>query len=199
MFLYSSLNSGLSHVLNILSLKSSKAHSEDVAPGSEEAVQSSTWVLPSQLRGGPAVWPGRGGPLWPQWCLQMAHMEGRPAYSEAWVHFTLSTQASKGLCSRWWAPIPSTDEGLSSVKWQDRGTSRQWAGDHFCPLRKKVKKNQSKPWRERHLCRGKEIVGERTAAANTQLKSKMLHREPRICLTSCTPTPQLWTNVVKLI
>lgn len=109
MFLYSSLNSGVSHVLNILSLKSSKAHSEDVAPGSEEAVQSSTWVLPSQLRGGPAVWPGRGGPLWPQWCLQMAHVEGRPAYSEAWVHFTLSTQASKGLCSRWWAPCPQGD------------------------------------------------------------------------------------------
>lgn len=36
--------------------------------------------------------------------------------------------------------IPSTDEGISLVKWQDRGTSRQWAGDHSCPLRKKVKK-----------------------------------------------------------
>ena len=87
MFLYSSLNSGVSHVLNILSLKSSKAHSEDVAPGSEEAVQSSAWVLPSQLGGGPAVWPGRGGTLWPQWCLQMAHVEGRPACSESQARF----------------------------------------------------------------------------------------------------------------
>lgn len=42
--------------------------------------------------------------------------------------------------------IPSMDEGLSSVKGQDRGTSRQWAGDHSCPLRKKVKKkNRASP------------------------------------------------------
>ena len=38
------------------------------------------------------------------------------------------------------------DEGLSSVKGQDRGTSRKWAGDHSCPLRKKVKKkNRASP------------------------------------------------------
>lgn len=68
--------------------------------------------------------------------------------------------------------IPSMDEGISSVKGQGRGTSHQWAGDHSCPLRKKVKKKQSKSWRERHLCRGKEIMRERTAAANTQLSPR---------------------------
>ena len=47
MFLHLSLNLGVSNVLNILFLKRSKAHSEDVTPGSWEAIQSPGRILPS--------------------------------------------------------------------------------------------------------------------------------------------------------
>lgn len=47
MILHLSLNLGVSNVLNILFLKRSKAHSEDVTPGSWEAIQSPGRILPS--------------------------------------------------------------------------------------------------------------------------------------------------------
>lgn len=185
MFLYS-LNSCVSHVLHILSLKSSKAHSEDGAPGSEEAVQSSAWVLPSQLRGGPAVWPGRGGPLWPQWYLQTAHVEGRPACSESQARFTPSTWASKGLLSRWWAPGPQGDSIHGWRALLSQGTrQRDFTPMGRWPLLSTEKEGQKKKT-EQVLERKTSLQregnhGRKNSSSKYSAESKMLHGEPRIC------------------
>ena len=95
--------------------------------------------------------------------------------------------------------IPSVDEGLSSVKWQDRGTSRQWAGNHSCPLRKKVKKHRASPGEKDIFAEGRKSWEKEQQQQILSWVQDATRRTSHLPLLSCTPTPQLWTNVVKLL
>ena len=94
--------------------------------------------------------------------------------------------------------IPSMDEGISSVKGQGRGTSHQWAGDHSCPLRKKVKKKTEQVLERKTSLQREGNHERKNSSSKYSAESKMLHGEPRICRYCHAPLhpscEQMWSS-----